>query len=268
MKLDLLKSNLSQVQKITLAGVLISLIIILQKVLAINYIPIVPFLRISLGGCALLIFASIMLGPWYGLLIGIAEDVLGYLIFDPKSMSFFPQITAIYGLMGFVSYFIFMLIRQVKNRKLMFIIEISSFIAILAAVTLFLCLNSELTLYSSTYQIELWQKIVIPIVLFVLLALLTVCIIFTDRYFKKRKDGQLFNAYQVSFACFIIEVFVMIVFGTLMKGFAFGFQTYPVILITQLMVGFINIPLNTFLISYLMIFAKRKFYVQEQKEDR
>ncbi|MBO4285741.1 MAG: ECF transporter S component [Bacilli bacterium] len=268
MKIDLLKSNLTQVQKITFAGVFISLIIILQKVLAINYIPVVPFLRISLGGCALLIFASILLGPWYGLLIGVAEDLLGYLIFDPKSMSFFPQITAIYGLMGFVSYFIFMLVRQIKNKKIMFSIEIATFVGILTAVTLFLCLNDELTLYSATYQIEDWQRITIPCILFALLTLLTVCIILTERYFKRRKDSQLFNAYQVSFACFIIEVTVMIMFGTLMKGFAFGFQTYPVILITQLIVGFINIPLNTFLISYIMIFAKRKFNVQEQKEDR
>lgn len=263
MKIELIKSNLSQVQKITLAGILISLIIILQKVLAINYIPVVPFLRISLGGCALLIFASIFLGPWYGLLIGIAEDLLGYLIFDPKSMSFFPQITAIYGLMGFVSYFVFMLIRQIKNKKVMFIVEMLSFAAVLTAVTLFITLNNEITLYSSTYKVETWQKIAIPLILFALLAALTICIIFTERYFKKRKDSQLFNAYQVSFACFIIELFVMILFGTLMKGFAFGFQTYPVILITQLMVGFINIPLNTFLISYIMIFAKRKYNVQD-----
>ena len=263
MKIDLLHSNLSHVQKITLAGVLISLIIILQKVLAINYIPVVPFVRVSIGGCALLIFASILLGPWYGLLIGIAEDVLGYLIFDPKSMSFFPQITAIYGLMGFVSYFIFMLVRQIKSKKVMFVVEMATFVGVLTAVTLFLCLNTEVTLYSSTYTIEDWQRIAIPLILFGLLAILTVCIIFTDRYFKNRKDQQLFNAYQVSFACFIIEVTVMILFGTLMKGFAFGFQTYPVILISQLIVGFINIPLNTFLISYIMIFAKRKFDVQE-----
>jgi len=263
MKIDLLRSNLSHVQKITLAGVLISLIIILQKVLAINYIPVVPFVRVSIGGCALLIFASILLGPWYGLLIGIAEDVLGYLIFDPKSMSFFPQITAIYGLMGFVSYFIFMLVRQIKSKKVMFVVEMATFVGVLTAVTLFLCLNTEVTLYSSTYTIEDWQRIAIPLILFGLLAILTVCIIFTDRYFKNRKDQQLFNAYQVSFACFIIEVTVMILFGTLMKGFAFGFQTYPVILISQLIVGFINIPLNTFLISYIMIFAKRKFDVQE-----
>ena len=267
MKIDLLKSNLTQVQKITFAGVFISLIIILQKVLAINYIPVVPFLRISLGGCALLIFASILLGPWYGLLIGVAEDLLGYLIFDPKSMSFFPQITAIYGLMGFVSYFIFMLVRQIKNKKIMFSIEIATFVGILTAVTLFLCLNDELALYSATYQIEDWQRITIPCVLFALLTLLTICIIFTERYFKRRKDSQLFNAYQVSFACFIIEVTVMIMFGTLMKGFAFGFQTYPVILISQLIVGFINIPLNTFLISYIMIFAKRKFNVQDETQN-
>lgn len=258
-----LKSNLSVVQKITFAGVLTAIIIILQKVLAINYIAIVPFLRISLGGCALLIFASIFLGPWYGLLIGILEDVLGYLIFDPKSMSFFPQITAIYAVLGFLSYFAFMLVRQIKSKRMMAAIELSSFALMLLGVTLFITLNDEMTLYSSTYTIELWQKIVIPIALFVLLALLVVFVIFTDKYFSKRKDQPLFNVYQVSFACFVLEMVVMVAFGTLMKGFAFGFQTYLVILITQLIVAFINIPLNTFLISYIMIFAKRKYDVQD-----
>ena len=76
-----LKNNLSIIQKITLSGLFIALITILQKVIAINYIAVVPFVRISFGGCALLIFASVFLGPWYGLLIGAASDILGYFIF-------------------------------------------------------------------------------------------------------------------------------------------------------------------------------------------
>ena len=85
--------NLKPIQKICLSGLFIALTIILQKVVAINYIPIMPFVRVSPGGPALIIFSSIFLGPVYGMVIGIASDLLGYLIFDPKTMGFFPQIT-------------------------------------------------------------------------------------------------------------------------------------------------------------------------------
>ena len=262
-----IKSNLSIIQKITLSGLFIAIITILQKVVAINYIAVVPFVRISFGGCALLIFASFLLGPWYGLLIGVASDILGYFIFDPKTMGFFPQITAIYALMGLSSYFFFMLVRLIKNKKLMIIVEYASFAALLTAITLFICLNESITLYSSTYVIETWQKITIPLIVFGLFSLVVVLNFIMDRYFKKKDDkGIYFNVYQISFACFLIEMIVMVLFGTLMKGFAFGFQTYPAILIAQILVAFFNIPLNTFIISYIMRLTKRFYQCPNEVE--
>ena len=61
MEKGFLKANLTTVQKICFAGIFIAVVTILQKVLAINYIPVVPFLRISLGGPAVIIFSSIFL---------------------------------------------------------------------------------------------------------------------------------------------------------------------------------------------------------------
>ena len=256
-----LKNNLSVIQKITLSGLFIALITILQKVVAINYIPVIPFVRISFGGCALLIFASFFLGPWYGLLIGASSDILGYFIFDPKNMGFFPQITAIYTLMGFISYFFFVLVRFIKDKRLMIIIEYGVFFIIFTALTLYIALSESISLYSSTYYIETWQKIVIPIIAFSFFALLVTLNYLMDKYFKKKEDNRIyFNVYQISFACFLIEMLVMVMFGTLMKGFAFGFQTYPAILISQLFVAFFNIPINTFIISYIMRLTKR-FYL-------
>lgn len=255
-----LKNNLSIIQKISLAGLFIALITILQKVVAINYIALVPFVRVSFGGCALLIFSSFFLGPWYGLLIGAASDLLGYFIFDPKTMGFFPQITAIYALMGLVSYFVFLLVRLFKNKKLMMYIEYGLFLIFIIGITLFLIFNDSMQLYSSTYSIELWQKITIPLVLLGFLIALILINIFMDRYFTKKQDDRIyFNVYQISSACVIIEIGVMVIFGTLMKGLAFGFSTYPAILISQIIVAFFNIPLNTFLISYIMRLTKR-FY--------
>lgn len=257
-----LKNNLTLIQKITLSGLFIALIVILQKVIAINYISLVPFVRISFGGCALLIFASIFLGPVYGLIIGAMSDILGYLIFDPKTMGFFPQITAIYTLMGGVSFFIFVLARFIKSKKAMICIEYGTFALLFTSITIFFSLSDTITLYSSVYTIELWQKITIPVVMFVLFSFLVVMNIITDCYFKKSEDNRiLFNVYQVSFACFIIEVLVMVLFGTLMKGLAFGFTTYPAILVAQILVAFFNIPINTFIISYALRITKRFYNV-------
>ena len=247
--------RLSVTQKICLAGLFIAIVTILQKIFAINYIPIIPFLRISLGGPAIIIFSSIFLGPIYGMAIGAASDVLGYFLFDPKSMSFFPQITAIYAVLGLVSYFIFWLFKNIKNVKLMLIIEGVSFAAILAGITVYLFLNANLQLYGNSYMLELWQKILIPSAMFVLLAGLFVTSILFERRYKK--DLLAMNPVAISFSCFVIEVLVMILFGTLMKGLAFGFKTYPMILICQLVVMAVNIPLNTWLIILLLRVTNR-----------
>ena len=82
--MKLIKVSLAPIQKICLAGLFIALTTILQKVIAINYLAFAPFIRVSLGGPALIIFSSILLGPIYGLFVGMASDVLGYFIFDPK----------------------------------------------------------------------------------------------------------------------------------------------------------------------------------------
>ena len=123
MKITFFKTNLTQIQKICLAGLFISLIVILQKVVAINYLAFAPFVRISLGGPALIIFASILLGPIYGGLIGMASDLLGYLIFDPRMYPPYLQITAIYTLLGVASYFIFSIVFSIKTRKCLLLLK-------------------------------------------------------------------------------------------------------------------------------------------------
>ena len=251
----LLKHELTQVQKICFAGLFIAIITILQKVIPINNI--VPFVRISLGGCALLIFSSIFLGPWYGLLIGAASDLLGYLIFDRTGMPVMPQITAIYALMGFLSYFVFKLIKLITSKKFMRIIEYTFFALLLGGIITFLCLKSQVTLFSSTYDILPWEKILISCLSGGLFIALIVATELTDKLFIKKNDSRLvFNPFQISFSCLLIEIVVMVIFGTIMKGTAFGFQTYPAILISQLIVMSMNVPINTIIISYVLLATK------------
>lgn len=246
--------RLRPIQKICLSGLFIALTVILQKVIAINYIPIMPFVRVSLGGPALIIFSSIFFGPIYGLVVGVASDILGYLIFDPKTFGFYPQITAIYGLLGFVSFFVFWLIKKLKNEKLCCLIELLSLALMAVGVSLFFILNDEVTLYSTTYSIQLWQKISITIALAVLTGILVLSLFLMRR--KITPDNANINIWQISFASFLLEIVVMVLFGSFMKSLAFNFNFF-IIAVCQLVVLFINIPMNTLLISTFMRLTNR-----------
>lgn len=248
----MLNNRLSLTSKICLAAIFIVLATICQKVVAINYIAVIPFLRISFGGPAIIIFSSILLGPWFGLLVGAGSDILGYFIFDPKSNAFFPQITAIYALLGFASFFIFLFVKKLIGEKVIKVVAPTFIVLALTTVILAIWLAPSLKLYGSTYTLVLWQKISITAGLVVLTSALVVFILL---YSRKNHD---INVYQVSFSLLLIELLVMVLFGTLMKGLAFGFATYPVILLCQIIVLFINIPLNTVLISLLSKIVKRK----------
>ena len=248
----MIKNKLSLTAKICLAAIFIVLAMICQKVVAINYIAVIPFLRISFGGPAIIIFSSILLGPWFGLLVGLGSDILGYFIFDPKSNAFFPQITAIYALLGFASFFVFLFVKRLIGERVIKAITPGFIVLMLLGVILPIWLAPSLTLYGGTYVLVLWQKISITATLLVLTSALLVFIIL---YAKKNTDT---NVYKISFSLLLIELLVMVLFGTLMKGLAFGFATYPVILLCQIIVLFINVPLNTVLITLLSRIIKKK----------
>lgn len=242
--------NLSMVQKIALAGIFIILIALFQKIFAVNYIPVLPFVRISFGGPALIIFSSILLGPWFGLLVGAASDIVGFYIFDPKMFGSAPffQITFIYALLGFASFFIYKFFQVVKNEKLLLTIEVVVFTLLLVGVTLFSALD---------YQVDLAlvYRILIPVGSLILLGLTLFTQIFVSKFFKKREIN--INVSSIGFACFVIEMTIMVAFGVLMKWWAFSGSTFIIILVSQIIVAFFNIPLNTFLVSYIMYLSNK-----------
>jgi len=255
MKFALFKTNLSVIQKICLAGLFIALIVILQKVVAINYLAFAPFIRVSFGGPALIIFASILLGPIYGGLIGMASDLLGYLIFDPRMYPPYLQITAIYTLLGFASYFIFSFVYSIKNKKALIIVEMSTLAAIWLAVSLYVVLSNQITLFSSTYEVPILSKILIPSLLGLMFAFIIVFSIF----YKPKDDNPMMSPLHICFASFISDLFIIVIFGSIMKAWAFGFMTFLAIILCQAMVMFINVTLDTLFISAFQRFTKKYF---------
>ncbi len=247
--------NLSTVRKICLAGLFIALVVIFNKVIAINYIAFIPFVRISFGSIALIIFASIVLGPIYGMVVGAAADVLGYFIFDMSSYGWFPQITLTYALLGFLPYFIWKLVMLIKNQRTMKFIEYGVFAGILIGISVFFAFNSTLHLYGTTYDLEVYQRVLIPVICLLLFAVVVVVNYLIDRKVKNNDLG--INIYQISFIVFICEVLVVFLFGGLMKAWAYGFDMLLAIYICQALIMFFDIPYNSYLIFVMIKLGKR-----------
>ena len=255
MKFQLIKTNLTVIQKICLSGLIMALVIILQKVVAVNYLAFAPFVRISFGGPALIIFASILLGPIYGALIGLGSDLIGYLIFDPRMYPPYLQITAIYTLLGFVAYFIFSFISSIKNRKALAIIEIIVLALIWVGVSAYVVFSNQITLFSSTYDVPLLSKILIPSILGVMF----VGVILFSILYKPKEENILMSPLHICFGSFLCDLFVIVLFGSVMKAWAFGFQTFLAIILCQAMVMFVNVMLDTLFISTFLRFTKKYF---------
>ncbi len=256
--MHLIKTRLTIIQKICLSGLIMALVVILQKVVAINYLAFAPFVRVSLGGPALIIFASVLLGPVYGLFIGIGSDLLGYLVFDPRMYPPYLQITAIYALLGFVSYFVFSFVFSIKNRKALSIVEIIVLAIIWSVIAIFVLSRNEITLFSSTYELSALSKALvcsISDVIFLAIILLSILI--------KPKDNNIYTSpLHICFASFICDFFVLVLFGSVMKAWAFGFATFLAIIVCQALVMFFNVFIDTFFISAFQRFTK-KYFVED-----
>ena len=255
MKFRFIKTNIPVIQKICLTGLFIALAMILQKVVAVNYIAAFPFVRLSLGGPALIIFASVLLGPVYGAFVGAGSDILGYIAFDIKVYPFYPQITAIYTLLGFVAYFVFSFVTSIKNRKLILGIEIVCLTAIWIIASLFVILNDEITVMTTTHHINLFVKILVPVIA----GLLFAGIIIFSLLYKGRDKKPVFSTLHICFASFICDFFIIVLFGSLMKALSFGTATFVAIILCQALVMFFNVMIDTVFISIFQKYTKKYF---------
>ncbi|MCQ2087367.1 MAG: hypothetical protein MJZ37_04765 [Bacilli bacterium] len=242
-------SNISLTQKICLAGLFIAMATILQKVIAINYLAALPFFRLSFGAPAVIVFSSIYLGPFWGAAVGLFSDVLGYFAFDASSFAYMPQISLIYMVLGLIPFFIFKLLEKISKEKVIFFVEIGVLLASFIGLSCYLIF---------VYECSQIAKILIPIGLFILIGLLVVF-----QYFANSSKHGFYAPIKVSFTYFISDLLALVVFGGLMKAWAFsatpeGFWSlFKAIEITQGLVMIFNVVFNTLLLATFFRIGKK-----------
>lgn len=239
------------VKQITLSGLLLALVIICTRLLSLQNIPVIPFVRISLGP-ALIVFTSLYLGPISGLIVGAASDILGIVLFpNALGYSINPLFTVIYGLLGLFPWFIYQLIKKVNSEKITFSFLPAILGLLCGFVVLFVCLNDSMTLFGKTYEFLTWHKWVISIGVIVLSALTLFLLMLTKHQLEKKYGEGTTDVYHIAVTVTIVEIIVMLIGNTLVKTFYFEVD-FLVVLFSQAIVFFIDIPLNTFVCALLM----------------
>lgn len=234
------------VLKMSLAGLFLALTIIFTRFISIQNIPALPFVRLSLGP-ALIIFSSIFLGPFYGALVGGASDILGILLVPNSAYGINPLFTLVYALLGLLPYFIYKLTKYMKNEKISILILSLILLSLLIFTGIYGFKEEEI--FGKSY--DLTTKIITFICL-ILLSLLLVGSIF----FIKKKYPNNDEVYSIALTSLLTELVVMLILNSIVKSVFFEID-FMVIFFFQTIVFFIDVPLNTLVVSFLLSLTKK-----------
>lgn len=254
MKLDL-------VRKITLSGILLVMVILFTRFFSIQNIPILPFVRISLGP-ALIIFSSLLLGPLFGGIIGGLSDILGIILVpNALGISINPYFIIIYTLLGVLPYLIYKMLKKIRNLKFSFIILLAVFSILFVFVNLYLFLQDNIIIGGNNFNLLIWQKIVISSSVLLLFILNIFYIKHLQNKFKsKENDNVSINVYSISITCVICEFIIMLLLNSIVKSVFFEVD-FLFILCMQSIIFFVDVPLNILCVSYLMKFTSKWYKI-------
>lgn len=266
-----MKVRLTPVQKIAYCGLLIVLNVLLTRIPGLAQVgPIFSFNRIGLG-TAVTIFSSLLLGPFYGALVGVAGDALGWVTMGQFTGVFNFFLSIYYAILGIVPWVFAWVLSLFKKRPIM---EKSVLYALFFALyALFVSLLWGANLFDESFNkwgMELLStKITTTVLAFILMALTFVGLFFCLRYFERRSErlSGVPTPYRIGIICFLTEVVVI-----LLKPLAFVLYclvlvgkpiseawniTYEGLVLLNLLFGFADIPLNTLSVTLACILSKR-----------
>lgn len=247
------------IRRITLSGMLIALAIILERFLS---IPIGLTNRIAFGS-AIVIASSLMVGPFYGMIVGAATDIFGFTIFNATGLVFTPFVTVGYVVLGFLPYFLYRAFQgQFFQRYGMLLLQgLLLFISFYAIYFAFA--NETFTFRNGPEVIvvelnQFWFRIVGPIVL------LSVFIGFAYfvQWLKKFTLTSSIAPMTIALSVFIVEVLVTIIWGGLWRSIYFGASLW-VFFFTQTGFFVIGYPVKT-----LLVLTGVRTYQRFQKLDK
>lgn len=237
--------SLTIYHKICFCALFIALTIILSRFFSLPGLFGLPFLKISFANSVVL-FSSFYLGPLRGLIVGGASDCLGAILF-PQGGGFNPLYTIPALLTGLFPFLFYKFLKFSKlEKKIPFVlIFILSFFSLF---TLFYFIfNDYLVSGSKSYYIDLWQKIVLVLLAFILSIIYIVTIIYIKYKFKDKKVNKNYNIYSLATSMFLTYFLIKIPIGSLIMTFLLNYS-FLFIFFLRLLTGFFTCIVHSIIV--------------------
>ena len=109
--------NLTRTQKVAFAAMILGVYVIATRLVGlIQPAPVFSFNRIGIG-IPLIAFASIFLGPLYGVIVGVAGDALGWVFLGTWTGAFNVFLSVYYAIIGVVPWLLHRFLGKLLNGK-------------------------------------------------------------------------------------------------------------------------------------------------------
>lgn len=248
----MLKTNLYN--RITLTALMTAFYIIATRV---TQVPVTSLVRLS-AGPAVLIFASLLLGPIPGAIVGGAGDFIGAIAVPYMGMAINPFMTISYIFMGMIPGLIYRILKKINNEKLLFIIFSFLVFLIWIVILIFSFISREVQIFNHIYELTPITKIVV-LVVSLLLSIITILFVFGLNWYFKRKyttSEDMPSIYLIAFIVLFINMFFTLIINSIIKSLYYELPI-DIVMFTSSLVAFIYIPCNTLIVSYLCLIIKK-----------
>ena len=256
-----MKSRYSEIQKITLSAFLMVLATLATIFAKLSGIPFLRFVQVSFAP-AVIMFGSLALGPLYGAIIGGGSDLLGALLYPTGVFNPFYTVMAI--LWGILPWCLLFLTKRWR-RAMRFPIAIYVVLLLLLGALAFGFYGTDY-FDSRLGDTAVWAK---PLILSIIAALdigISIGLYFTNRYFQKSilDYPDIPSPNEVSLIATVCEIALGIFANAGALYFYFhvlagrpSTLSYFTIALCLVVTTSVNILVNSFLLSWLLIFARR-----------
>jgi ECF transporter S component (folate family) len=242
--------NRQVINRITTGALLIGLAIIFEKLLVIQ-IP--PFIRIGIGSIPV-IMASVILGPLYGAIVGASADVIGYFAFDITGFPYTPFVTISFIMLGILPHYLFRLTKRIRYQRKPIPIVYGLIGMIWLFLSIYVWVNDEITTGGQLYQLDIYWKILLPLLSGLLFSVLMFVIYLINQRFQQKilTYPNCPSPYEISFAILVIEIIVHIFWGSFWKSIFFNID-FMIVWFTQALILIAAFPIKTFLVNYALM---------------
>lgn len=261
-----MKTNITMVQKITFAAMLLSMSILMTLLAKMISYGSFFFVRISLTP-GIIVYASLVLGPLYGAIVGAASDLIPAITYATGTGTINPFITLVYGLLGILPWLIVKVschFRTALRKPYIFYVSLALILGIVAA--LFYATD---WLDDSFGNAAVWAKpVILGVTAFLDVGLCVSLYYWNDHYQSKILDyPDVPSPNEIAFISLISEVVLMNVLKALAFWGFYNFLAYSDGYPFPLSYGFffsmlfivssLEIMIMTFAVSWMLIFTKR-----------